>query len=177
MIPEYALAHKTATKVILSKFNKSDPAPIKIEDVDAMADFESDDLDDEQAVTDAEKIIDANDPPIENVDYEKEDNDDDKDENIVAASKKAFLRYYGLETVSFSTVCRWMRILGMKYCERKKNYYVDGHERADNVKYRKKYITKYFQDERQMYRWVQIPLEEYNSMVRVVLFYFNILII
>jgi len=102
---------------------------------------------------------------------DKDEEDDynanaDNDECIVTASKKAFLSYYGLTKVCVTTVCRWMKVLGMNYCLRKFNFYVDGHERADNVAYREKYIPKYFIDEQQMYRWVQISEAKYNELVR-----------
>ena len=39
-----------------------------------------------------------------------------------------------------------MSVLGMKFCGRKKCFYVDGHEKEDVVMYRKEYVTKYFID-------------------------------
>ena len=58
-----------------------------------------------------------------------------------------------------------MTALGMKYNGRKKNYYVDGHERPDVVRYRKHYILSYFKDEMFMYRWIQISYEEYVALL------------
>jgi hypothetical protein len=42
-----------------------------------------------------------------------------------------FLRAYGLESMSFTTAWRWMRLLGFSYDTRKKSFYVDEHERED----------------------------------------------
>jgi len=44
-------------------------------------------------------------------------------------SKEDMLRYYCLQTLCTGTVYKWMITLGMKYDVRKKNYYVDTHER------------------------------------------------
>ena len=53
-----------------------------------------------------------------------------------------------------------MRSLGMRYCDRKKNFYVDGHERKDVVMSRWKFIRKYLCREIRMHRWTQITEEE-----------------
>ena len=44
-------------------------------------------------------------------------------------SKGDMLTYYRLQTLCTGTVYKWMITLGMKYDVRKKNYYVDTHER------------------------------------------------
>ena len=44
-----------------------------------------------------------------------------------------FLRAHGLQSMSFSTTWRWMRLLGFKDDVRRKSFYVDGHEREDVV--------------------------------------------
>lgn len=51
-------------------------------------------------------------------------------------TKSECLKHYRLQTLTQGTVCRWMNAIGMRYCEKKANYYVDGHERPDNVSYR-----------------------------------------
>jgi hypothetical protein len=45
------------------------------------------------------------------------------------------------------------------YDVRKNNYYVDTHERADNVSYRWAFVRRSLERELRMYRWIQIPLE------------------
>jgi len=51
-------------------------------------------------------------------------------------SEEAFLKQCGLNNVSKKpTIHRWMKILGFSYCDHRKTYYVDGHEREDVVKY------------------------------------------
>ena len=99
--------------------------------------------------------------------------DDADSDKVIAASRTAFLKYYGVTTLCPSTVYRWMRALGMNYCSRKKNFYVNGHERADVIKYRKEYIVQYFKDELRMFRWMQLPLDEFYELVCVNLFCFT----
>ena len=81
-------------------------------------------------------------------------------EGIVSISSKEVLKFYGLGNLCLTTVYRWMKILGMKYCERKKNYYVDGHERLDVVQSRWKFVKEYLSKEIYMSRWIQIAYEE-----------------
>jgi hypothetical protein len=47
-----------------------------------------------------------------------------------------------LTKVSITTIFRWMAQLGFKYETRRKIYYVDGHEKTEIRKYRKKMISK-----------------------------------
>ncbi len=51
-----------------------------------------------------------------------------------------FFRLFHLKFISESTVWRWMKYLGFKYCKRQKNYYCDTHKDELNVAlYRKKF--------------------------------------
>jgi len=80
-------------------------------------------------------------------------------DSITDDEKESFLKRYGLRTMSQSTIYCWMTsILGFSYCDRKKTYYVDGHEREDVVLYRnefcKRYLTVY---EPRCMRWLQLP--------------------
>jgi hypothetical protein len=50
--------------------------------------------------------------------------------------------------------------LGFRYETRRKGYYVDGHERKATVQYQWDFCERYLLLERQMFRWIQIPLEE-----------------
>lgn len=53
-----------------------------------------------------------------------------------------------------------MEALGFQYYVRRKTYYVDGHERPDNVENRREYIRRYFAYERCCFRWIQLPLSD-----------------
>jgi hypothetical protein len=66
----------------------------------------------------------------------------------------------GLTKLSISTIKVWMRQLGFKYEERKKTYYVDTHEKIENVQYRANFITRYFLYELCAHRWIQMTKEE-----------------
>lgn len=59
-----------------------------------------------------------------------------------------------------------MNILGFKYCQRKKGYYVDGHEKPATVEYRRKFVQRYLKYERRAHRWIQITLEESKKLER-----------
>jgi hypothetical protein len=47
------------------------------------------------------------------------------------------------EIVSMRTTYRWLKVLGFKKGTHKKSVYVDGHERADVVEYRKKFLQEF----------------------------------
>ena len=72
-----------------------------------------------------------------------------------------FLRAYGLESMSFTTAWRWMRLLGFQYDARKKSFYVDGHEREDVVASRTKFCKTYLTElEPYCNRWVQVSMND-----------------
>jgi hypothetical protein len=68
------------------------------------------------------------------------------------------LQQHRLTTLSVPTIYRWMRLLGFKYEQRRKCYYVDGHEKPETKAYRKKFVRRYFEYERMMHRWIQMEL-------------------
>ena len=70
-----------------------------------------------------------------------------------------------LKIISCRTVNRWMKLLGYRYCERKKSYYCDSHEKPENVAYRYKYINRYLEREFRCYRWIQLSEEKYQQML------------
>ena len=80
--------------------------------------------------------------------------------DIISISNKKVLKFYALRELCKTTVYNWMNILGMKYCNRKKNYYVDVHERKDVINEIWKFVKKYSENEICMYWWVQIILKE-----------------
>ena len=70
-----------------------------------------------------------------------------------------------LKTVCSQTVGTWMNLLGYRYCETKKSYYCDSHERPENIAYRYKYIDRYLEREFRCFRWIQVTEEKYNEMI------------
>ena len=66
----------------------------------------------------------------------------------------------GLTKITLTTIYRWMHILGFRYEERKKCYYVDNHESISNVTYRRGFLSRYFKHETRAHRWIQLQLEE-----------------
>jgi hypothetical protein len=48
-----------------------------------------------------------------------------------------------LKTLNPRTICRWLEALGFSYSPTKKTYYVDSHEKPENVKYRGQFIPCY----------------------------------
>ena len=58
-----------------------------------------------------------------------------------------------------------MRVLGYKYCERKKTYYSDNHEKPENILYRYKFIDRYLSRELKTHRWIQMSKVKYDEMI------------
>ena len=80
----------------------------------------------------------------------------------------SFLHAYGLKTLSFSTAWRWMKRLGFDFDDRKKSFYVDGHEREDVVANRKQFCSTYLTElEPFCRRWIQISINEALGMANV----------
>jgi hypothetical protein len=71
-------------------------------------------------------------------------------------AKQKILRQYGLTKVCPSTVYKWMKLLGFTYSARRKNYYVDGHEKPATIEYRHKFCERYLQNELRTHRWIQV---------------------
>lgn len=67
------------------------------------------------------------------------------------------LKENGLSNLCQTTVYNWMNILKFKYGPRKKTYFVDSHEKPENVTYRDEYfVPRYLKLERRAFRWIQI---------------------
>jgi hypothetical protein len=80
----------------------------------------------------------------------------------------SFLHAYGLKTLSSSTVWRWMKRLGFDFDDRKKSFYVDGHEQEDVVANCKHFCSTYLTElEPFCRRWIQIPINEALGMANV----------
>jgi hypothetical protein len=54
------------------------------------------------------------------------------------------------------TAYKYLRYLGYRFDERKKSYYNDGHEKPEQIQYRKRFIAEYFENELSCYLWVQV---------------------
>jgi hypothetical protein len=77
---------------------------------------------------------------------------------------KVFLKSYGLDKVSMTTVLRWMNVVGFRYANRSKHYFVDGHEKPDTLAYRPVFTKRYLAHEVQAHRWIQLPVVASNEL-------------
>ena len=67
------------------------------------------------------------------------------------------LHHMYLKKISYSTMSRWMKNLGFKYCENQKYNYTDGHESDDVARDRNdKFLIQYVDAKLLAYRWVQL---------------------
>jgi hypothetical protein len=96
---------------------------------------------------------------IETVRRESENND------RITFTVDDLLKMNKLRKLHTSTVTRWMSLLGFKYEPRKKCYYVDTHEKPENVRYRMHFIKRYFQYELRSHRWCLVPEDDFKKMV------------
>jgi hypothetical protein len=83
--------------------------------------------------------------------------------NINETRERVLLKYR-IKTFTICTLYNWMELLGFKYSTRRKTYYVDDHERPDNVAYRKDYNQCYLRNERRCFHWIQLPMEETEKL-------------
>ena len=86
------------------------------------------------------------------------DKENEKSVNDEIFSKEDILKKYGLTCLCMQSIYNWMRQFGFKYKPRRKTFYVDGHEKAETVEYRKAYITRYLKNEIRSHRWIQLPV-------------------
>jgi hypothetical protein len=70
------------------------------------------------------------------------------------------MKFVNLKTLDVSTAWCWLRLLGFLSCENKKCYYTHGHEQAHNVRYRLKFIKRYFIFDYCTYQWIQLCEED-----------------
>jgi hypothetical protein len=92
-------------------------------------------------------------------------NDSSNAENHRESINRTFLHAHRLQSMSFSTTWRWMRLLGFKYDARKKSFYVDGHEREDVVANRQAFCETYLTKlEPYCKRWIQCPISKATSI-------------
>ena len=71
---------------------------------------------------------------------------------------KDFLQSYGLSKLCMKTVLRWMHVVGFRYTNRSKHYFVDGHEKPETLAYRPVFTKRYLAHELQAHRWIQLSL-------------------
>ena len=84
---------------------------------------------------------------------------------MTPATKESYLRRYGLKCIlSMSKIVRWMHIVGFRYQNRAKNYFVDGHEKATTLEYRPAYTKRYLDLEVQAHRWIQFSIDESKTL-------------
>jgi hypothetical protein len=62
------------------------------------------------------------------------------------------------------TVFNWLHRLGFKYEPRRKNYYVDAHEKPKVKLYRAKFTKHYLELEKRMFCWVQLKESEAEEL-------------
>jgi hypothetical protein len=91
----------------------------------------------------------------------------EEDELLVnhSAQQAAFLKTYSLLTISITTMARWMHACGFRFKRREKHYFVYGHERPETIAYRPVFTQKYLGYEIRAHRWLQITLEESNTLI------------
>ena len=76
-----------------------------------------------------------------------------------------FLQAHRLASMSFTTVWRWMRLLGFRYDVRRKSFYVDGHERDDVVATRTQFCKSYLTElEPYCKRWIQVSMKDATTI-------------
>ena len=78
---------------------------------------------------------------------------------------ESIMKENNLKSVCCQTVGKWMNILGYRYCERKKSYYCDSHEKPENVAYKYKYIDRYLEQELRCFRWIQLTEQRYAELI------------
>jgi hypothetical protein len=87
------------------------------------------------------------------------------EELVTPTTRAAFLQSYGLSSISIATMARWMHACGFRYKKREKHYFVDGHERPETIAYRPVFTKMYLGFEIRAHRWLQITLEESNTLL------------
>ena len=95
---------------------------------------------------------------VKTINEEQEEGEEDVSINSLLAES-------GLKCLTTATIQQWMHRLGFKYEGRKKTYYVDSHEKPENVAYRSSFLERYFLYEIRAYRWLSLSLEESNKLV------------
>jgi hypothetical protein len=77
---------------------------------------------------------------------------------------KVFLKSYGMDKVSMTTVLNWMNVVGFRYTNRSKHYFLDGHEKLDTLAYRPVFTKRYLAHEVQSHQWIQLTVVASNKL-------------
>jgi hypothetical protein len=72
----------------------------------------------------------------------------------------------GVPVLTLKTVYNWLNRLGFSYDDHRKIYFVDSHEKVENVRYRSDFIKRYAKYELKSHRWISIPINRFESLVR-----------
>jgi hypothetical protein len=83
--------------------------------------------------------------------YRLEPTDESYEEKVIELLKK-----FNLTCINPATIAQWLEKLGFKYQQRKKGYYVAGHEKPATIEHRKAFVQQYLTYERRAHRWIQI---------------------
>jgi hypothetical protein len=78
---------------------------------------------------------------------------------------KEFLLQNDIKVLNIRTIYKWLKRLGFTYSPSRKSYYVDSHEKPENILYRSQFIERYHKLEQRTHRWIHIPLAIYEKMV------------
>jgi hypothetical protein len=106
----------------------------------------------------------------QNVTHVREDNTTIEVDEGVEETRNSKMQYQTIKDcllpsyldlpISLTTTWRWLRRLGFHYDNRKKSFFVDGHERPDVVFYRNDFCSKYLSKlEPRTHRWIQVTKE------------------
>jgi len=96
---------------------------------------------------------------------ESKDNEEEKQEEQQRLERRrtvkdCLLKHYTTSPISLSTAWRWIRRLGFSYDNRKKTFFVDGHERPNVVFHRNQFCKEYLAKlEPRCHRWIQVTKE------------------
>jgi hypothetical protein len=80
-------------------------------------------------------------------------------DGVEPLSFQDLLSSINLKTLGLATAYKYLRFLGYKFDLTRKSYYNDGHEKPEQVEYRKRFISDYFKKELSCYLWIQITEE------------------
>ncbi len=91
---------------------------------------------------------------------QEDENEDATGEEVNQTIKDCILKAYLDSPISLTTTWRWLCRLGFHYDNRKKSFFVDGHERPDVVFRRNEFCSKYLSNlEPRTHRWIQVTKE------------------
>jgi hypothetical protein len=91
-------------------------------------------------------------------------NEELKEHGLKALEPAEFIKFVRLKLLDVTTAWRWLKQLGFTYSKNEKYYYTDGHEKAENVRCRLKFIKRYFEHELRTFRWVQLSEGEAKAL-------------